>query len=620
MLLSKKKLLKIKKTKNQSQKKYKKRKKKKLYKKRKKPRSFRKRKKHLNLKNKSLKVKNIKKYIGGGMDNKIVFHLFFLTNSRIKWIQIVTPIERFREVIQTNGANSLFSLKVIQEIDKLELGTNERKSGSHRSTISDTNNNHIIDLQIRGDEKIAALKQNQTKIKITKLVYQHNRDMIKKMFQKKRDFDSTQNINLEENELKNNSQKIFDNIVIHNLYDYPEENYEDNKDNKDTFDYRGDEKMKDYADKISKNSYTPDKAINFSPLLYFSPDRNIPPSLGVKDEEPGEGYKYNKPKHFFPQQIVLEIDGEKGQTNVNVIDQGDGPPSVSEFMTRIHNKYQYEPPVAKIKKIEGNQYRNDPEQFAIWSAINNMPNTASIENIFKQLRTNQNIELNAESQITLESILKIKWERINNQDNTKDIPTKVQQLNDYLNEFEKEYNNNTELQEKHPNINFEETKTYITDNFGVATVTDKSVTDESDTDKSVTNESVTDESDTDESVASSKSKDSGTTEPASAPVPDNIVVKWQKLWRESYPDDKNLISYFIREYYKNKGDIEEKEKDDLIEEKKEAERELTKATGKENEINTKISQKRADYATLKTNREKLYNEYDKRIDDLKRNL
>ncbi len=99
MLLSKRKLSKIKNTINQTLKKNK-RKKKKKRRYRKRARSFRKKKKQLNLKNKSLKNIRKKKYKGGGMESPINFNLFFLTDSTIKLIEITCPIRKFREVIK----------------------------------------------------------------------------------------------------------------------------------------------------------------------------------------------------------------------------------------------------------------------------------------------------------------------------------------------------------------------------------------------------------------------------------------------------------------------------------------------------------------------------------------
>ena len=205
MLLSKKKLDKIKKIKNQTQKKYK-RKKKKKRRYRKRARSFRKKKKQLNLKNKSLKVKNIrkKKYKGGGMENPVTFNLFFLTESHIKWIEVTCPKAEFRNVIQPDySTNSLFNENTIEEIDNLSKSVPSESKSDNFSITLPKNGDPIIQLILKENQQINL--QGDNKIIITQLVYKHNKTSILNILK---------NENNTENDRNQETNEAFNKIVL----------------------------------------------------------------------------------------------------------------------------------------------------------------------------------------------------------------------------------------------------------------------------------------------------------------------------------------------------------------------------------------------------------------------
>ena len=387
MLLSKKKLDKIKKIKNQTQKKYK-RKKKKKRRYRKRARSFRKKNKQLNLKNKSLKVKNIrkKKYKGGGMEDPVTFNLFFLTESHIKWIEVTCPKKQFRNVIEpSDNPNSLFHTNTIQNIDNLVLSKSlpgEQKNEDYKITLPNEGD-PIIRLILKENQQINL--QGDNKITITQLVYEHNKKSILNILK---------NENKTENDRNQETSDAFDKIVSEysigdtdtsdddaaataaaaTTTDAPDDNAPDDNapdDNApaavtttdapadggltDEYDFRKDPKMREYTGKLMNDEYEEDKSLS-GVLSAFSPDKNIPSSLGARDPAPNEGKIRKDPEKFFPNRIAFIMDTRmangEGRNDIDVVESGDGKHSVGSLIREFQNIGDYESPPKPTNKEE----------------------------------------------------------------------------------------------------------------------------------------------------------------------------------------------------------------------------------------------------------------------------
>ena len=372
MLLSKKKLDKIKKIKNQTQKKYK-RKKKKKRRYRKRARSFRKKNKQLNLKNKSLKVKNIrkKKYKGGGMDNPVTFNLFFLTESHIKWIEVTCPEKQFRNVIQpSDDPNSLFHTDTIRNIDNLVLSKStpgEQKNEDYKITLPNEDD-PIIRLILKKNQQINL--QGDNKIKITQLVYEHNKNSILNILKKE---NKTEDVRNQE------TDKAFNSIITQ----FPAPATDDGNDAADDdaaaadanaataitaataatadggltgkVNFRNDPKMTKYTQQIKGNNYEENKSLS-GVLSAFSPDTNIPSSLGARDPAPNEGKIRKDPDKFYPDEFAFVIktrmkNGE-GRNDIDIIKSGDGKHSVGSLIREFQSMGDYESPPKPPTKEE----------------------------------------------------------------------------------------------------------------------------------------------------------------------------------------------------------------------------------------------------------------------------
>ncbi len=244
----------------------------------------------------------------------------------------------------------------------------ETKSDNFMVSLPD-NDNPIIQLILKKNEQIDL--QGDNKIKITKLVYEHNRKVIENIL--------NNNTSLSNEESENEFKSILKIGSNDSTEDPGQPGEQSNENVTETLQkdfnaakFRGDDDMLEYVYKVENDNFEPEQSLQ-GPLKIFSPPSNVPGSLGADDAQ-------SKNQSFMPHPITISISSRNpdtgfGKNNISVDEAGDGPYNVSDLINEFQNVNDYElPPKPSNKEEEEEEEEDDDPILKIIKA--NIENTS----------------------------------------------------------------------------------------------------------------------------------------------------------------------------------------------------------------------------------------------------